>query len=630
MISTIVATCMTINWVVGAGALGLPYVMQQAGVVVASTLLVMTTSLLFVTATMLADAFARADGLERLEMLAAEVDVPVSRRTTALACCWRDAAADPPAVPGSRVAAVETSPLRTEGRPGSRAASVSGISLAAMDVDGDGDEGELSSGGYGTAAEGSADSPPGTALVATVPASPHGRELLTPEAARRHAAWLRAPTFLMSRRKIELVELVQRLAGTTAARVYLVLVCAYLYGAMWSYAAVFGQSFVNRFPFSLDDDPEEAKRLSYFAYLAIFGAIAVGLAMFDVREQVNFQLGMTGVRAVVFGSMVITSILGLMSAESNDPRGGFTMSGFEGFDPADLNFTQLAFGALKSLSAASVGIVVPVVVYAQLFHTGTAVLIEPLRDKRTVGVVFGSTYVVTTSVYLVLGVTSAVLFGSSTPSAVQVNWVQYGDAWGNPFAQAVGYIVVLFPGIDTLSVMPLSIVALSSNMMAAVYGDRAPKAERNYWLVRLFRLAAGVPPVIGACISHDLSSILDVAGMVGLFIAFVLPPAAWLLTLRESERFFGPRSDGGSLSRDIAKRLDREAGDASPVEDEAEPLVESSKAVTPYTWRVCARSGCAWCLAIAGGVITLLVVLALSGALGGSAEAEAGSEAMDK
>ncbi|KAA0146820.1 hypothetical protein FNF29_07796 [Cafeteria roenbergensis] len=636
MISTLVTTCMTINWVVGAGALGLPYVMQEAGVGVASVLLIATTTLLFVTATMLADAFARADAIERFEMLAAAANVPIARRRTALACCWDTAKPEPAAVPGPAPGPAESGeaqPLTESGRAaaGSRASSIGGLSLSPM--------GPASPEHYGSVAH----SPPGLG-AADETASEAGESTtsaaLSADAIARHVEWLRRPEFLISHRKIELVELVQRTSGTTAARVYLFLVSAYLYGAMWSYAAVFGESFVNRFPFPLDDDPAEARRLSYFVYEGVFGLVAVSMSLLGIREQVSFQLVMTGVRVVVFGSMVITAIIALASADAPDPTGGFDLAGFSGFDPATATVEQVLFGAGRVITLASVGLVVPVVVYAQLFHTGTAVLVEPLRDKRAVGTVFGATYLVTTSVYLVIGATCAVLFGSSAAPSIQVNWVNYGDLWASPFAQVIGYIVVLFPGIDTLSVTPLNVVALASNIMGAVYGDRAPKAERNVWLVRGFRLLAALPPVIGACIVHDLSTILDVAGMVGLFIALVLPPTVWILTLKETNRFFHPTSDGPALSQVVADKLEHGESAAEGTAEAREPhstsellldsdlvLPPNDVRVSPYTLRIFARQGCAWCLSMSGLAITLVVVLSLLGAFG--AEGQGSGEAMD-
>jgi len=104
----------------------------------------------------------------------------------------------------------------------------------------------------------------------------------------------------------------------------------------------------------------------------------------------------------------------------------------------------------------------------------------------------------------------------------------------------MGYLVVFFPAFDVSSVFPINAVALSSNLMSAVFGERSTKVERDdRSTVIVFRLLASVPPVIGACLSHNLAQILDYSGVVGLLIATVIPPLLWEATLRRSSRVFG-------------------------------------------------------------------------------------------
>jgi hypothetical protein len=188
-----------------------------------------------------------------------------------------------------------------------------------------------------------------------------------------------------------------------------------------------------------------------------------------------------------------------------------------------------------------------------------------------------------------------------------------------------------------------------------VYGERAPKAERNVWIVRGFRLLAGVPPVIAACINHDLGTILDAAGLVGLFICIILPPMAWILTKREFERLWctapGEHAptpalliaqrleakaealsidaasavlEGGSLAADVDDVLDDEAALGSGETLQQRGLwATQPAAISPYAPTCCAREGCAWGLSLLGCCITLLVVLSMVGVFGATDENEA-------
>jgi hypothetical protein len=55
-------------------------------------------------------------------------------------------------------------------------------------------------------------------------------------------------------------------------------------------------------------------------------------------------------------------------------------------------------------------------------------------------------------------------------------------------------------------------MVLSNNSMAAVYGDRVDKAERDRVIVTVFRLLCAVPPIVCALFLRSLTEIVDYAG----------------------------------------------------------------------------------------------------------------------
>jgi hypothetical protein len=55
-------------------------------------------------------------------------------------------------------------------------------------------------------------------------------------------------------------------------------------------------------------------------------------------------------------------------------------------------------------------------------------------------------------------------------------------------------------------------MVLSNNSMAAIYGDRVDKAERDRVIVTVFRLLCAVPPIVCALFLRSLTEIVDYAG----------------------------------------------------------------------------------------------------------------------
>lgn len=142
----------------------------------------------------------------------------------------------------------------------------------------------------------------------------------------------------------------------------------------------------------------------------------------------------------------------------------------------------------------------------------------------------------------------------------------------------IDYIILLFPALDTLSVFPLVAITLGNNLLAVNHGQLAHyfttlhqnsplwmlvSCTNNLCFIRgtcqenghgedtaeiapsvvsppskhlqrrkrlahriatvTFRLAAAMPPLLGSLIASDLSFSLQVAGVAGLYVAFIAP-----------------------------------------------------------------------------------------------------------
>ena len=116
-----------------------------------------------------------------------------------------------------------------------------------------------------------------------------------------------------------------------------------------------------------------------------------------------------------------------------------------------------------------------------------------MRNKERTLSVFSLTLLITTVVYSILSGFLAFYFGDHLdPEGCNQNWVHYsgssfkvcGNAAFSPCyvcphvpgssteQDGLSYLVVLFPAFDVVSVAPLNIMTLASNVMSAVYGER--------------------------------------------------------------------------------------------------------------------------------------------------------------
>jgi hypothetical protein len=200
-------------------------------------------------------------------------------------------------------------------------------------------------------------------------------------------------------------------------------------------------------------------------------------------------------------------------------------------------------------------------------------------------VVFGACLLTTCALYLLLGITASSYFLQDTNPSVNLNFVpSYGKQAQRPTQQKItwvvvadilgtwiNYIILLFPALDTLSVFPLVAITLGNNLLAVNHGHlvhyltlypnsilwmllsfnnnciSCPSAEDKHSAATtnnisttastlqqkkknalkvstvVFRLIAAIPPLLGSLIASDLSFSLQLAGVAGLYVAFVTP-----------------------------------------------------------------------------------------------------------
>lgn len=421
------------------------------------------------------------------------------------------------------------------------------------------------------------------------------------------------PKYMVSERKFEVVELCRMFFGRRGKLAYVTLLNIYMYGSLWSYAAVFSRSFSENLP--LNDH-------SYKLYLLMFGAVVVCISCLELREQIVVQVIMSAARVLVVVGMVCTVVVALV-------RGGD--SPFEGMPAADSK--QWSWFRLHGIPY-----MLPILVYSQVMHHSVPVLSQPVRDKSRLASIFNTALSITGTFYVSIGILLAFYFGSVVDSQCNMNWSHYMGRHAPATARVLSSMVMLFPAIDVLSAYPLGAITLGNNLMAAILSDRIEKKEQSKWAKIPFRLLASVPPLIGASVVHELGRILDFAGLIGFGICFHIPSLLQLASRRACERRFGgadvreqhgrsgvngnatvpltptlhrpPRSDTVLLA---GARLG--AGYQTVAEEPSEgevaqraPLLAGDIAATPYSLSFFSRPAVAWCL-IALSSVGCVVVL---------------------
>jgi len=351
------------------------------------------------------------------------------------------------------------------------------------------------------------------------------------------------PYLRITQRKFELVELVGMfMGGVPARRVYTLLVSAYLTGTTWGYGTVFGHACAEHLslPFL------HSKTANYQAYVLLFAVVVLAMACFDLREQKLVQQLMTGFRVLVMGVMVISILVGALNHGTGPwPELDFTAeggglvphapvcatAGSNGTSTCD-NHGYMSFGqeqiavGVAGITLQAVARSAPIILYSVLLHPAVPVLAQPVKSKTRLFTAYGWTYTITTTAYTLLASSGSLFFGPAMSQSANLNWASFGKGTG---LEALAYLVVLFPALDVVTITSVTVIALASNFMASWYGPAVAKVENSSWMtVVAFRMAGGVPPMIGALLVSDFASVLDFTGVVGFLVAFVVPPWLWL------------------------------------------------------------------------------------------------------
>jgi amino acid permease len=368
---------------------------------------------------------------------------------------------------------------------------------------------------------------------------------------------------------IEVASLVKGAIGFRASVAYIVALSGLTSTGLWAYANVAANSFVDQVHYWPCDASHENYLgdcgWQYLVNCALFGVVVVPLSFLDMADQGGLQTVFTILRFLTLGAMVLGAVLGIFFFSLHDAVPG-------GYGPAHRHHknSSLLTGGVANISGSNsagppyisetvswapkwsgFGIVVSTMTFSMLFQhsvPGLMATIRPSERKRTKCIFSGALFT-SAALYAVLGVSMCMYFGDRLFASSNLNFV--GFTWGlgsvtdplthatHPtiFASIVSYVIVLFPVLSSVSVYPLIAITLSNNLHVATSSCTGwAKDDRRAKLI--WRFVAAVPPILLCALIRDLSTIIQFSGLFAVPIAYVFPALLQYYS-RQGAREFG-------------------------------------------------------------------------------------------
>merc|ERR1712238_16636 len=100
----------------------------------------------------------------------------------------------------------------------------------------------------------------------------------------------------------------------------------------------------------------------------------------------------------------------------------------------------------------------PIVVFAILFHHGIPSIAKEVGDKSNMHNIFGITLGLCIVSYAIIGIASSWFFGENVKKSVNLNWSNFhyvGGGLGHWIASTISFYTVIFPAFDVISAFPL-------------------------------------------------------------------------------------------------------------------------------------------------------------------------------
>lgn len=337
-------------------------------------------------------------------------------------------------------------------------------------------------------------------------------------------------SIISDHRKFEVNELCQIFLGKWGERLYELALFCYMTTGLWSFSTIFATSLTSKLPIlGQTCDMSETNSFSecyhsYALFLIIFTCIVVPLACLDFTEQVPLQVILCACRFLVIGLMLITILAQCIKDGAVPSYSSQTTS-----SNLDVYFNFSGFFTIFST-----------LIYYQNLHPSVPILSHYVREKYYLRRMFFGALITTLALYLLEAIGISLYFGSNTKSMVTLNWEYYtGDGFpSSPIARpwwatSISYFILIFPALNVISAFPLGAITLGNGILAAL-PNSLTKNQTSKIMKILCRIVASFLPIICAAIVWNLTIILEIGGLFGFFIVFIMPALLQLASTKKS------------------------------------------------------------------------------------------------
>lgn len=328
-----------------------------------------------------------------------------------------------------------------------------------------------------------------------------------------------SPDFTFTSPEIHLSGMVSLGCGTWGNRAFIVALHFFVSGALWSYGTTVASSMASIVPLPtpfggfltcdiyLDHTP--ACRALYSEWLILFAAVVVPLACKDLKDQAKFQMAMTAARFLLV-AMILGDCSRMASLERFQEVPAARSSGYAGCCGAAV----FSFALQYSIPEA----------------------VQDMADKRRhIKNVVTAAVVVCAFVFVMVGISVPLAFGSGVEPLATLNWATMGDPDPAGWQVVFRTVLMIAPVLDLAAAFPIQAICLGDNLRSSIAGEDSDSRAG-------FRLAASLPPLVGALVIYDVSGIVAVTGLCGLGVCLVLPAMLLLGSTQKLNDRFGARS----------------------------------------------------------------------------------------
>jgi hypothetical protein len=196
------------------------------------------------------------------------------------------------------------------------------------------------------------------------------------------------------------------------------------------------------------------------------------------------------------------------------------------------------------------GSIFSVAVFSQLAHHSVPILCQPVRNKRDITKILFAGLLTTFLGYTLIGVITTLYFGRGVQEVVTLNWLNYTggpDKTAPVWAQIIKYSVILFPVVVVTSAYPLVTITLGNSLQSGFFNSQTKKVKIAC------RLIAAIPPFAAAIGLRTLGTIVSFAGMLGFFIAFIIPAGLQLRSRQLCRQKWGDKAVDTPYSSHFSK-----------------------------------------------------------------------------